>query len=250
LLAAASDDCAAVWNVEAGAKVFQHPGHCYGLAFSPDGRRLAASFLGGRRNPSKTAVFDCDGWKPIHELGEGGYAVEFAPDSSSIAFTSGLRRLVAWRLGADPVKLFETEIPHNVFDIDYSQDGERIAVATSKSGAVYICDSVTGNDISQLPDANALDVTFLDGDLLATTSELAIRFWDTKSGMEVLSLHNPSVSGSGGGYARPFGICFSGDGLRLAAGWGKTTDGVPGSVEVWDFGVGEDSIVVPWLSRE
>jgi hypothetical protein len=116
---------------------------------------------------------------------------------------------------------------------------------------VYICDASTGNDTMQLPDANALDVAFLDnGDLLATTNELAIRFWDMRSGLEVLSLHNPSVSQSGGGYARPFGISFSRDGLRLAAGWGTTTDGVPGSVEVWDFGVGKDSLVVNWLSRE
>jgi serine/threonine protein kinase/WD40 repeat protein len=251
LLAAASADGASVWNVEAREQVFRRSGRCYGIAFSPDGRRLAASFVGGRGNTGKTALFDCEGWKPIHELNGGGYAVEFTTDSNNIAFTDGPRRLVAWKLGDNPVRLFEREIPHNIFDIDYSSDDKRIAVATSQYGIVYICDSRNGQDISQLPNAYALDVAFLDdGDLLATTNELAVRFWDTKSGMEVLSLNNPSVSGSGGGYARPFGMCFSGDGLRVAAGWGKTTDGVPGSVELWDFGVGEDSLLVNWLSRE
>jgi WD40 repeat protein len=251
LLAAASAEGISVWNVEAREQVFQQSVPYYGLAFSPDGKRLAASFPFGPEKRGKTTVFDCDGWQPILHLNEGGYAVEFTPDSSNVAFSGSLRRLVAWKLGDNPVRLFERELPDNICDIDYSPDGKQIAVATLQRGTLYVCDANTGDDILQLPNAYALDVAFLDeGALLTTTNGIGVRCWDTKSGTEGLSLNNPSISERRGTGPQAFGIYISRDGLRLAAGFGKTMDGVPGSVEVWDFGVGEDSILVPWLSRE
>ncbi|HZY87801.1 MAG TPA: serine/threonine-protein kinase [Gemmataceae bacterium] len=207
----------------------------WGLAYSPDGRRLASVV-----DERTVQVWDVSAGPgevtaPLLTL-RGPHAwnvrLAFGPDGRRLTCTGGLWGLRTWDVsagrGAAAGPLFTDEGGPVLNGLAYSRDGRRLAVA-SQRGAVDVWDvSAAGGARPALALAlrghtnQVSAVAFSpDGRRLASAGDDgAVKIWEAATGQELLSLpgHTSWV----------YAVAFSPDGRRLAS---ASQDG---TVKVWE----------------
>jgi WD40 repeat protein len=183
-----------------------------GLAFSSDGKRLAAC------GEETVKVWDPETGQQLHDFHEPARRVAFSPDARRLAWVgSGLKV-------CDAVTGAETYAVKGDFDfLLFSPDGTRLIAMETDD--MKILETATGNLVmavhpgpGQRSDLAALSP---DGRRLAVIGARdVIRLWDTSSWEEALALpaHTASV----------VGLAFSPDGHRIAS-----TD-MDGVMYFWD----------------
>ncbi len=196
-----------VWRLSDGALVGAFDGFSqttYDVAFSPDGKTLAA--VGQPRTSDTVAVmlYDLVSGALTRTLvapGVGLYAtsVAFSPDGTLIAASGNLSAIEVWRLSDGALV---TSIPYTttVHNVHFSPTGTQlIAGAVDQRATIWNLPSgtlaLTLNGIA----AEMADATFSpDGTQIASTSNAGngIRIWDVASGalLQTLSGHANYVS--------------------------------------------------------
>jgi WD40 repeat protein len=155
------------------------------LAFSPDGRRLAAG--SAHQNVS---VWNVETGEEIaHFVGHQGrvWSVAMSSDGTRVASGSEDRTARIWDI-ASGEEVARLDAEATVWSVAFSPDGTRLAGA-SDGKAIQFWDLTSGEEIARLSghEGRVLDVAFSpDGTLLASSSEdQSIRLWDLTSGAEV-----------------------------------------------------------------
>lgn len=207
-----------------------------GVAYSPDGTRLASIGIDG-----EAKIWDSASGQELLKLsldsGETGWGIAYSPDGKRVA-TVWSSRLVVWDTDTGkpvltlPGNLGQTTVDHTSF----SPDGARLAVA-NMDGVPKVWDLASGMEVfslhghTQICDAIAYSP---GGRRLATGDGAGIvKIWDAASGQELLSFGQGGVIHS---------LAYSPDGERLASA------NEDGTLVVWDPATGKELLSLPRMS--
>jgi WD40 repeat protein len=228
------DHTVKVWDARTGQELLTLRGHTEevtGVAFSPDGARLAsAGGVGGL--PGEVKVWDAHSGRELLTLRghtDAVRGVAFSPDGARLA-TGSDDKVEVWdlRTGRELLTLQGATSP-----VAFSPDGAHLATG-SGDGTVKVWDARTGQVLRALQGHTATVecIAFSpDGARLATGSfDRTVRVWDARTGQELLTLrgHTEEVTG----------VAFSPDGTRLASG---NNDRM---VKVWDTRTGQELLTL------
>ena len=243
-----------LWDLDRGERLARLPGTTAipsfktddtngivsGLAFSPDGKHLVASFgsltslAAGKGRNLPLAVYDVASRQVIRWLeGHKSYciSVTFSRDGSQLASGSYDGTAIIWDARSwKPLHVLDNPDSSSdvgmqrVFDAAFSPDGRLLAMA-SYEGNVIIWDAATGKQLQTLSGhANGVSaVSFSpDGRTLASGSfDHTVRLWSVATWQEIARM-NPGV-----GFV-PRDLAFSPDGSQLL--------GLGGTAFLWSTG--------------
>ena len=233
------------WRIE---RFLDFPGYAKVVAFSPDGRFLAAAGNGpGMLSPdgeflpaAGTAPGIClwDLRSPGNERAETisipiqqVNRMMFSPDGQSLVLTADLdRTILLWDLATRRERMVLRH-PSTVESIAFSPDGRGLATAGGRDdGSICLWDLQTGSRRTLPEDGPCHTVAIAfspDGTLLASAGfpEHHVRLWDVKTGRvcRVFSGHTRPVTS----------VAFSPDGSLLA------TAGNDGTLGLWTVATGQ-----------
>jgi WD40 repeat protein len=213
---------AVVWDVAGGQEVLAvrgHTAHVFGLAFSPDGRRLAVASHG------LVQVVDVRTGRELLAIRNhtgGVSSVAFSPDGLHLAGTFWGLPLRVWDATTGREVLTQGQ---KVFGarVAFSPDGRRLTTGSIER-AVQVREFPSGREVFTLRGhrGGIEQVSFSpDGKWLATaSSDTTVKVWDAQTGREVNTLKGHR------GVVRC--VAWSPDGRHLVSGGDDRT------VQVWE----------------
>ncbi len=230
------DDKVRVYNLTMGEeiKVFERDdggnsinGNVYGLAFSPDGTRIAAA-MGGNDDVVRLWNVTDSKEEILREAHDDVLSVAFSPNGSLLASGHKDGAVIIWDLQTNESRFILLEHTAPVQTVIFSPDGQYL-FSGSDDKSIRIWDVEAGRSGGKTlnnPTDIVKSLAFSpDGKLLAAAVQFAseILLWDTTNMAEPVLL-NTNISPV---FASVYSLSFSADGTLLAA------SGDPGAISIW-----------------
>ncbi len=206
LATGAKDGTVKLWSTGTGREVLQEPSWVWGLALSPDGRKIVAGW------GTEFTIWDAESGQPLVTIDSRVHDVmasAISPDGQRVV-TAGSDSLArVWDVNNGRLLLSLEGHSRNVRSVAWTQPGKWIATG-SADGTARIWDANTGRQVQCLDHSTnvVLHVAFSpDGRRLATLTDPGLRMWDVASGRLLVQMGS-----QGTGLYRAF---FSPDGRRI-----------------------------------
>lgn len=219
--------------IDQGVTLEGHTQAVYGVAFSPDGKRLV-SCSGDNQVPGEIKIWDVGtGKETLSFKGHTSfiYCVAFSPDGKRLVSSSMDNTIKVWDAATGKESLSLTGHTNWVGCVAFSPDGKRI-VSASHDRTARVWDAATGKEILSFTGHkdDVYGVAFSpDGrQIVSSSDDNTVKVWDAATGKETLSFKAERVSH----------VAFSPDAKRIV-GTG------PGfEAKVWDAGTGKETLTL------
>jgi len=200
LATSGADRRVCLWNVvsDGRARNVSEPLQAviYTLAYSPDGRFLAAAGFA-----DKVWVFDADQGKLLRELPAPGAdirAISFSPDGARMAAAGRAGLVRIWDANSGQPLSDVQASSRRICALAYSPDGKVLAAA-GRQRVIRLLDSSTGKPLADLPErpGEVMSLCFCGPDVLASAgSGNVIHLWDMATRQERSQLigHTGSIT--------------------------------------------------------
>jgi WD40 repeat protein len=203
-----------------------HTGWVMGLAFSPDGKRLASTSLDGTVKIWRITP----GTEKLSVSGPGasyGTRVAYNPNGQEFVTNGGDGTATIWNAETGEPRLIVRGHDLEVLSVAYSSKGEYLATG-SLDGSAIVWDAISGKMVFTLigHEFGVRDIAFSpDGNLVATSGfDGTAKVWDARTGTLV-----HEITGHDG---LVLGVAFSPDGKVLA------TSSTDATAKIWDMQTG------------
>jgi eukaryotic-like serine/threonine-protein kinase len=190
------DGSVRIWDVQGERMVRTLAGHgpaVFTTAWAPNGKYVASGDMEGCVRLWDRGGVDSEGSKVLGKHDGPVYSVAFSPDSKRVV--SGSRDLTAklWDVsGNQAITTFKGH-SDRVSSVSFSHDGTCVVTGSSDSSVrLWRAETATNSASFTLP-VGASRVFSPDGRWLVRSSGLTIKFWDTRSQADVMTL--PSEPG-------------------------------------------------------
>ena len=206
-----------------------HTGLVKGVAYSPDGTRVASASFDRTVKVWNTATMQETLTLKGHT--DAVSKVAFSPDGQRLASASGDETVKVWDAATGQESLTLKGHTTAVWSVAFSPDGMRLA-SGDFDGTVRVWDAMAGKSAHTLlgHTDRVYGVAFSpDGKRLASASwDSTVKVWDA-TGLELLVLQ--------GHTGRVWCVTFSPDGTQLASGGDKTA-------KIWDAVTGQETLTL------
>lgn len=237
------DNAIRLWEVGTGKIIRQldgHKGRVNALAFSADGKTLAAA------SPYGVWVWDAATEKEARQLDKGAYAVAFSPLANQVVVGGGLTLFAD--SGRTVFKIADAAL--DVMCVAFSPDGKMV-VSGDRAGRVRLWNTLTGTEAEKAGGHSqpVRAVAFSpDGRIVASASggDQTVRLWGTTSGAQLRKIPIGCTTGGHWCGESDAGEFFFLSGGRIVCTW--CCDGV---LHLWEMDTGrarDFSIGERWLS--
>ena len=242
------DNTVKIWDAATGREAMTlkgHEGYVYCVAFSPDGKRIAAGGT-GKIIPNRHATVKIwntiDGRETVTLKGhtDNVNCIAFSPDGKHIASGSKDQTVKIWDVAGGRQTMTLTGHTKRVVSVAFSPDGKHTA-SGSMDGTVKIWDAASGREIMTLRGHNqsVASVAFSpDGKHIASGSwDNTVKIWDALDGREAMTLK--------GHASCVLAVAFSPDGTCIASGaTASIPGGKDGTIKIWDATSGRERITL------